>query len=499
MATEAQGTAGAAVTTTTEEAGLGLLDQVLDATKQTERDRAEELIRALTEEALKGTVSFDRNLTVTFDRAIQAIDRKVSEQLNAIMHHERFLKLEGSWRGLSYLVMNSETGNSLKIRMMQLSKKEMGKDLQKAVEFDQSNVFKKIYENEFGTPGGEPYGALIGDYEWTAHPDDVETLRLMSSVAASAFAPFISGVGSGMFGFKNWTELSKPRDLTKIFDTAEYTKWRGFRKTEEARFVSLVMPRVMARVPYGQATKAVEEFNFEEAPKNADDSAAAMSHEHYCWMNAAYVMGARLTDAFAQYGFCTAIRGAEGGGKVENLPTHTFTSDDGDVDAKCPTEIGITERRDFELSNLGFTALGHYKNSDYAVFFGGQTTQEPKKYDRPDATANAAISARLPYIMATGRFAHFLKVMARDKIGSFMEASDVEKWLNRWIQNYCNPMEGAGQEARAKYPLREASIQVKEIPGSPGSYNAVAYLRPWLQMEELTTSMRMVARIPQPS
>jgi len=498
MATESQG-AGAPSTTTTSEEGLGLLDQVLGATKQTERDRAEELIRALTEEALKGTVTFDRNLVKTFDRAIAEIDRKVSEQLNQIMHNERFLKLEGSWRGLNYLVMNSETGTSLKIRMLQMSKKEMGKDLQKAVEFDQSQLFKKIYENEFGTPGGEPYGALIGDYEWTKHPDDVETLRLVSNVAAGAFAPFISGVGAGMFGFDNWSELSKPRDLAKIFETAEYAKWRGFRETEDSRFVSLVMPRVIARVPYGEATKAVEEFRYEEAPVNADGSARAMAHDDYCWMNAAYVMGARLTDAFAQYGFCTAIRGAEGGGKVSDLPTHTFTSDDGDADAKCPTEIGITDRREAELSNLGFLPLCHYKNTDYAVFFGAQSTQSPRKYDRPDATANAAISARLPYIMATSRFAHFLKVMARDKIGSFMEASDCETWLNRWIQNYVNPMEGAGQEARAKYPLREAKVEVKEIPGRPGSYNAVAYLRPWLQMEELTTSMRMVARIPQKS
>ncbi len=496
-ATESQGAASTTVTTT--EAGASFLDQVIGATKQTERDRAEELIRALTEEALKGTVTFNRNLVVTFDRAIAEIDRKVTEQLNKIMHHERFLKLEGSWRGLNYLVMNSETGTSLKIRMLQASKKELGKDLQKAVEFDQSQLFKKIYENEFGTPGGEPYGALIGDYEWTAHPEDVETLKLVSNVAAGAFAPFISGVGAGMFGFDNWSELSKPRDLAKIFETAEYTKWRGFRETEDSRFVNLVMPRVIARVPYGEATKPVDEFNYEEAPSNADGSAKAMDHDHYCWMNAAYVMGTRLTDAFAQYGFCTAIRGAEGGGKVTGLPTHTFTSDDGDGDAKCPTEIGITDRREAELSNLGFLPLCHYKNTDYAVFFGAQSAQLPKKYDRPDATANAAISARLPYVMATSRFAHFLKVMARDKIGSFMEATDCEKWLNRWIQNYVNPMEGAGQEARAKYPLREAKIEVKEIPGRPGSYNAVAYLRPWLQMEELTTSMRMVARIPQKS
>jgi type VI secretion system protein ImpC len=491
------GAQGAAVTT--EEAGLSLLDQVVGATRQTEKDRAQELIKALAEEALKGTVSFSRNMTQTFNRAIAALDEKISEQLNEVMHHPRFLKLEGSWRGLHYLVDKSETGTSLKLRMIQLSKKELHRDLTKAVEFDQSQLFKKIYESEFGLPGGEPYGALIGDYEWTAHPEDIESLAQLSSVAAAGFAPFVSGVGAGMFGFKDWTELSKPRDLAKIFETQEYTKWRSFREREDSRFCSLVMPRTIARLPYGAATKPVEEFGYEEAQFNADGSAKAMNHEHYCWMNAAYVMGARMTDAFAQYGWCTAIRGAEGGGKVTDLPNHVFTSDDGDLDAKCPTEIAITDRREAELSNLGFLPLCHYKNTDYAVFFGAQTVQKPKKYDRPEATANAAISARLPYIMATSRFAHFLKVMARDKIGSFMEASDCEVWLNRWIQNYVNPMEGAGQESRAKYPLREAQIEVREIPGKPGSYNAVAHLRPWLQMEELTTSMRMVARIPQKS
>jgi type VI secretion system protein ImpC len=298
------------------------------------------------------------------------------------------------------------------------------------------------------------------------------------------------------FGFDSWPELAKPRDLAKIFETQDYTKWRSFRDSEDSRFVNLVLPRTLARLPYGAATKAIDEFNYEEAPYDAAGAAKSMNHNEYCWMNAAYAMGTRLTNAFAQYGFCTAIRGAEGGGKVENLPYHVFTSDDGDQDAKCPTEIAITDRREFELSNLGFLPLCHYKNTDYSVFFGAQSVQKPKKYDRPEATANAAISARLPYIMASSRFAHYLKVMARDKIGSFMEAGDVERWLNRWINNYVNGNENAGQEMKARFPLREAKVEVREIPGKPGSYNAVAYLRPWLQMEELTTSLRMVARIP---
>lgn len=479
--------------------GINLLDQVVAATKQTEPDRAQELVKTLVEQAMTGTVTFDRNLSRTIGRAIAAIDTKLSQQLNAIMHDPKFLQLEGSWRGLNHLVMNSETSTGLKLRVLNVSKRELTRDLTRASEFDQSQLFKKIYENEFGTPGGEPYAALIGDYEWTHHPDDVETLRLISNVAAGAFAPFISAAGAKMFGFEDWTDLSKPRDLAKIFDTQEYAKWRSFRDSEDSRFVSLVMPRVIARLPYGAATRPVDEFAYEEAPADESGAARPMAHADYCWMNAAYVMGARLTDAYSKYGFCVAIRGAEGGGRVENLPTHVFTSDDGDVDAKCPSEIGITDRREFELSNLGFLPLCHYKNTDYAVFFGAQTAQKPKKYDRPEATANAAISARLPYLMATSRFAHYLKVIARDKIGSFMEASDCENWLNRWIMNYVNPNENAGPEAKARYPLREARVEVREIPGKPGSYNAVALLRPWLQMEELTTSLRMVARIPQKS
>ncbi len=490
---EAQSQASAAEVTLD---GASLLDQVVGATKQTAPDQAQDLVKNLVEQALNGTVTFDRNLTRTIERAVAELDARMSAQLNAIMHHERFLKLEGSWRGLQYLVRNSNCGSSMKIRLLNVTKKELNKDLTKAVEFDQSQLFKKIYENEFGTAGGEPYGTLLGDYEWTNHPDDVESLRLISNVAAAGFSPFISGVGASMFGFNDWEELSKPRDLAKIFDATEYQKWRSFRESEDSRWVSLVMPRVLARVPYGQDTKPIDEFGYEEAPFDQTGAAKAMGHHDYCWMNAAYVMVERMTSAFNEYGFCTAIRGAEGGGKVENLPTHIFKSDDGDSDGKCPTEIGITDRREFELSNLGFLPLVHYKNTDYAVFFGGQSVQKPKKYDRPEATANAAISARLPYLMATGRFAHYLKVMGRDKIGSFMEASDVESWLNRWINNYVNTNEKAGQESKARYPLREAKIEVKEIPGKPGSYNAVAYLRPWLQLEELTTSMRMVARIP---
>ena len=483
-------------TTVLERSSASLLDTAIAATTQTEPDRTEELLRTLTQGALEGTVTFDRNLTVTLTRAMAEIDAKISKQLAAIMHDPGFLQLEGSWRGLKYLVHNSETSTNLKIRVINVSKRELARDLLKATEFDQSQIFKSIYESEFGTPGGEPYGALIGDYEFSNHFEDVEMLQGLSGVAAAAFAPFIAAASPKLFGFEDFRDLARPRDLEKIFDTVEYAKWRSYRDSPDSRFVTLTMPRVLARMPYGRETRMVEEFDYEEAPGAAQGERNAMEHEHYCWSNAAYVLGTRLTDAFAKTNWATAIRGAESGGKVESLPMHVFQSDDGDLDLKCPTEVGITDRRDAELGKLGFLPLCHYKNTDYAVFFGAQTTHKPEKYDRPEATANAAISSRLPYIMATSRFAHYLKVIARDKIGSFMEADDCEKWLNRWIGNYVNANADAGAEMKARYPLREAKVEVQEIPGRPGSYNAVAWMRPWLQLEELTTSLRMVARIP---
>ena len=475
---------------------VSFLEQAISATKQTSRNETEELLKTLTNEAMDGTVKWDKNLTVTINNAIAAIDKVMSIQLSAIMQNAKFQKLEGSWRGLNHLLSNSETSTDLKIRMLNISKKELSKDLEKAVEFDQSQIFKKIYESEFGTAGGEPYAALIGDYEFTGHPEDLDMLTSMSNVAAAGFCPFISAADPKMFGFDSFTELSKPRDLEKIFDSAEYVKWRSFRDSEDSRFVTLTMPRVLARLPYGTDTKPVEAFNFEEASLDSSGRQLESNHDEYCWMNAAYAMGTTLTQSYAEYGWCTSIRGAEGGGKVEGLPSHTFISDDGDTDQKCPTEIGITDRREAELSKLGFLPLCHYKNTDYAVFFGAQTAQKPKKFDDPAATANAEISARLPYIMATSRIAHFLKIMARDKIGSFMEASDAEEWLNRWIAGYVNASPGASAEMKARFPLAEANIEVKEVPGQPGVYSAVAWMRPWLQMEELSASMRMVATIP---
>lgn len=493
MSTE---TDNAALEAGTEEQSLSLLEQAIGATKQTEAGETQDLLSNLTKQALDGTLTWDKNLTVTINRAISAIDQAMSKQLSAILHDDKLQKLEGSWRGLNHLVMNSETGQTLKIRMLNLSKRELFRDLDKAVEFDQSQTFKKIYEEEFGTAGGEPYGCMIGDFEFSSHPEDIDLLSKMSNVAAAGFCPFVSAAGSEMFGFDDFTELSKPRDLSGIFESQEYIKWRSFRDSDDSRFVTLVMPRVLSRLPYGENTKPVEAFNFEEFDTDESGMSKPADHDQYCWMNASYVMGATLTQSFAETSWCTSIRGAENGGKVEGLPSHIFKSDDGDSDQKCPTEIGITDRREAELSKQGFLPLCHYKNTDYSVFFGAQTAQKPKAFDDPDATANAEISARLPYLMATSRIAHYLKVMARDKVGSFMEADDCERWLNRWIAQYTNSNPEASAEMKAKYPLAEARVEVKEIPGQPGSYSAIAYLKPWLQMEELTTSLRMVANIP---
>lgn len=475
---------------------LPLLEQAIHATKQTSRDQLESLLGAFVQQAMTNTMVWDRNLNTTLQNTIRALDAKLSHQLAEFMHAPAFKQLEGAWRGLSYLVQNTETSPNLKIKVMSLSQRELFRDLDKAIEFDQSQLFKKIYEHEFGMPGGEPYGLLIGDYHFSNHPEEIETLSKVSHLAAAAFCPFISAASAQFFGFDDWRELSRPRDLAKIFEGVEHSKWRSFRASEEARFVTLTLPRVLARLPYGADGRRIDAFQYEEISIRRGGRAAQQEHENYCWMNSAYTLGSQITQSYAKYGWGTAIRGTENGGKVENLPLQTFYTADGDLSHQCPSEIGITDRREAELSKLGFLPLCHYKNTDYAVYFGAQTTQIPTKFDQPEATANAAISARLPYILASSRFAHYLKILARDKIGSFMEVSDCEKWLDQWINQYVNANRAIGSELRSKCPLQAASVNVVEVPGNPGAYHAVAWLRPWLQMEELTASIRLVAKIP---
>lgn len=473
-----------------------LLEQAVAATRNTERSRAEQLLQALTKQAMNGTVSWNKNLTATIQDAIAKIDQQVSKQLTEVIHGDELQKLEGSWRGLQYLVRNTDISELQKIKVMNASKQDLQKEFNKILEPEQSVLFEKIYEDEFGTPGGEPYGVLIGDYEFGNNAKDIDFMTKMSGIAATAFCPFIAAADSTAIGLDTWEDLSKPKDLEKVARSHEFAQWNNFRDSEDSRFVTLAMPRVLARLPYNAKTNPADGFTFNEVEYDSKGRAKKLNHDEFTWMNAAYVMGSKMTDAFAKYGWCTAIRGAESGGKVKGLPTYSFTSDDGDMDMKCPTEVAITDRREKELSNLGFLPLSHYKNTDYAVFFGAQTAQRAKVYEENSATENAAIAAKLPYMMVTSRVAHHVKIMARDKIGSMASAGDVEKTLNTWIQKYTDINPHASQHTRCIYPLAEASVKVEAVPGKIGAYHAVAWMKPWLPLEELTTSLRLVANIP---
>ena len=459
--------------------------------KTTEAKSAvQEAVRTLAEQALSATALVSDDAIKTIESLIAEIDKKLSEQINLIMHHEDFKSLEGTWRGLSYLVNNTETDEKLKIRVFNISKKDLGKTLKKfkGTAWDQSPLFKKMYEDEFGMPGGQPFGCLIGDYEFDHSPPDVEILGGMAQIASAAHAPFLSAARPSVMNMESWQELSNPRDLTKIFQTPEYAAWRSLRDSEDSRYLGLTMPRFLSRLPYGAKTNPVEEFAFEEDTEGAD-------HGKYTWSNSAYAMGVNINRAFKLYGWCARIRGTESGGMVEGLPCHTFPTDDGGVDMKCPTEIAITDRREAELAKNGFMPLSHYKNTDYAVFIGAQSLQKPAVYDDADATANANLAARLPYLFATCRFAHYLKCMVRDKIGGFKEREDMQVWLNKWINKYCCDPKSS-EEMKAKYPLAEAQVTVEEVPGNPGYYTSKFFLRPHYQLEGLTVSLRLVSKLP---
>ncbi|HWA97553.1 MAG TPA: type VI secretion system contractile sheath large subunit [Pirellulales bacterium] len=488
---QAKAEASAATTTTDNSLLDTILKQGMRARDDDALQRGKDLLKEFVSELIKPGMVVAKDTEKTINLRIAEIDRLLSAQLNEIMHQSEFQQLEASWRGLKYLVDQTETSTTLKIRVLNVSKKDLLKDMERASEFDQSALFKKVYEDEYGTFGGAPYGCLIGDYEFGRHPQDMALLERISNVAAAAHAPFLSAASPMMFGWDSFTELSGPRDLAKIMDQTEYVKWKSFRDSEDSRYVGLTLPHTLGRLPYGKETVPVEAFNFEEDVDGKD-------HAKYLWTNAAYSLGARITDAFAKYGWLAAIRGVEGGGLVEGLPTHTFSTDDGEVALKCPTEIAITDRREKEFADLGFIPLCHCKGTDYAAFFGTQSAQKPKLYDRDDANANARLSTMLQYILCVSRFAHYLKAMARDKIGSFMERDECEAWLNRWINNYVlsNP-ESAGQEMKAKNPLREAKVVVREVRGKPGCYEAVAHLRPHFQLEELSVSLRLVAELPE--
>jgi type VI secretion system protein ImpC len=471
----------------------GILDQIVEegrlARDPAARERGKNLVKEFVAQVLDGSMTVSKDAEAMITARIAQIDHLVSIQLNEVLHAEPFQKLEGSWRGLKYLMDQSETSAMLKIKILNVGKKELLRDLQRAPEFDQSALFKKVYEEEYGVFGGAPFGALIGDYEFGKHPEDIELLEKISNVAAAAHAPFLSAASPDMLNMERFTSIDAPRDMGKIFDTTEYAKWKSFRQSEDSRYVGLTLPHILMRMPYGRAGATVDGFNYEEGVDGTD-------HSKYLWGNAAYALGARLTTAFAHYGWCAAIRGVEGGGLVEGLPTHNFTTDEGDIALKCPTESPITDRREKELADLGFVPLVHCKNTDYAAFFSVQSAQKAKLYDKDAANANARLSTQLPYILAVSRFAHYLKAMMRDKIGSFMSRKECETFLNQWILMYVVGNDEVAPEVKARRPLRDARIEVMEIPGKPGCYRAIAFLKPHFQLDELSISLRLVADLP---
>ncbi len=481
--------------TTTETTGQlsefeSMLTQEFKPRSDERKTAVEAAVRTLATQALSQAKLVSGDSVRAIEAIIAEIDKKLSEQVNLILHHEDFKALEGSWRGLHHLVFNTETDETLKIRVMNISKKDLGKTIKNfpGALWDQSPLFKKLYEEEFGTPNGEPYGCLIGDYQFDHTPPDVAMMTGLSKVAAAGHAPFFAAAAPTIMNMDSWQELSNPRDLTKIFSSPEYAPWRALRASEDARYLGLCMPRYLARLPYGAKTDPVADFAFEEETEGG-------GHNNYVWSNAAYAMGVNVARAFKTYGWCAQIRGPESGGLVEGLPCHTFPTDDGGVDMKCPTEIAITDRREAELAKNGFIPLSHWKNTDYAVFMGAQSIQKPAEYDDPDATANANMSARMPYLFAVSRFAHYLKTMVRDKIGSFKEREDMERWLNKWINQYTIDS-SASEEMKAKNPLAAAEVKVQEVPGNPGYYTSQFWLRPHYQLEGLTVSLRLVSKLP---
>jgi len=473
----------------------GTLDSLLEKSFKPKSDSQKAAIRSavdtLAATALKNATLISDDAVKSIEGMVAELDQRLSAQIDQIMHNDTFQKLESAWRGLQYLVSNSETDETLKIKVLNISKHDLTKELKKykGTAWDQSPFFKSVYENEFGTPGGEPYGCLVGDFYFDQSPPDVELLKEIAQVAAAAQAPFIAASNPSMMGMDSWQELANPRDLTKLMSTPDYAAWQSFRKSEDSRYVALTMPRVLSRLPYGGSTNPVDEFNYEEDTEQGNTG-------DYTWMNAAYAMGANISQAFKEYGWTTSIRGVESGGMVEGLPTHTFPTDDGGMAMKCPTEVAITDRREAELAKNGFLPLVHWKNTDYAVFIGGQTTNHPAEYQDPDATGNAKLAARLPYIFAVSRFSHYLKCIVRDKIGSFKGRAEMQSWLQDWIAQYVTTDPTASDEVKAKYPLAAAEVLVQEVEGDPGYYSARFELRPHYQLEGLTASMRLVTKLP---
>ena len=451
----------------------------------------ENAVSALVQQALADTSLVKDDVLDTIDSMIARLDEKLSAQLNEVIHAPEFQQIESAWRGLKYLVFNSETDATLKIRVMNVSKRELRNDFKSypGARWDQSPLFKKVYEAEYGQLGGEPFGAIIGDYYFDHSPGDVQMLRDLSKIAAAAHAPFFAAAAPTLMGMDNWTELSNPRDLGKIHDTPEFAAFKSLRDADDSRYMALCLPRVLARLPYGAKTEPVEEFGFEET---TDGHAG----EKYGWMNAAYAMGVNINRAFKEYGWTIRIRGVTSGGEVENLPSHVFPTDDGGIDLKCPTEIAISDRREAELSKSGLMPIIHRKNTDKAAFIGAQSLYKPKKYVDDLATASDNLSSRIPYMFAISRFAHYLKCMVRDKIGETKEKEQLQAWLQTWISKYVDPAPTLSDEkTKARRPLAGAKIEVLEDEENPGYYRTNIHLRPHYQLEGMDIGLSLVSKL----
>lgn len=469
------------------------LDQVINNTqairRESDRTRIRVQMNSFLSEVLSGAVVLSSDLVGSIELRIAAIDQLLSQQVSLIIHSSEFQKKESSWCGLFKLVQSSLTNNT-QIRLLQCTKQDLIKDFKSASDFDQSMLFKCVYESEYGTFGGMPFSAFVGDFYFDNTPQDINLLEQISHVAAAAHAPFLSAIAPGMLSMTDFSELPRPRDLAKLFETTDYARWRSFRLTDDSRYIGLTLPKVLGRLPYGSKTIPAETFNFEEHICENDTGS------DYLWVNSAWELAGKIIESFEEFGWCASIRGVEGGGLVKALPAYNYVSCSGERIMQCPTQIAISDRREKELSELGFIPLVHCKGTDYAAFFAVQSINKPRLYNSDSANANAQLSSQLPYILATSRFAHYMKSIVRDKVGSFMSREECEVFLQKWIMQYVVASDNAGPETKARYPLREAKIQVIEVPGSPGTYRAIAWLKPHFQLEGLSLSLRLVTDLP---
>jgi len=458
----------------------------------------EEKIRALVELIDVGS-DFDEQHFLQFVACqVAAIDDVLNEIVNNILHHKKFQKLESSWRGLLFLTEEAYDQDSIKIKFLDVSWPVLVKDLDRAIDFDQSSLFRKIYSREFGTAGGEPYGVLLGDYQIRHRPgpdhrtDDIAALRDISQIAASAFVPFIAGVDPVLFGVNDFSELGVPINYENLFSQAEYLKWNSFRTTEDSRFIGLTLPQVLMREPYRHDSYRSDHFNFNEDVSAPDSSG-------YLWGNACYAFGATLIKSFSNNAWFTDIRGShEGvdrGGVVRHLPVPSFNTDSKGVALKYSTDVLVTDYAEKILSEFGFIPLCHSKDTKYGVFYGNQSIQGAQVYDTEIASINAKISAMLQYILCVSRFAHYIKVIGRDKVGSFFGAEECEDYLHNWLLKYSTGSSSGTEEHLAKYPLSEASVEVKEVPGKPGVYACVTHLKPHMQLDQMVSGVKLVTEL----